>query len=84
MAVDPNTDPQTLEVYFAPHHNQAVRLAKITLARLGERWHITATLNLFGLNLLGQRFCRLESTSLGVSADFIIDGPLRLNMAAQT
>src|SRR5690606_16543366 len=34
---DPNTDPQSVEVAFAPHHNQAARLGKINIARLGER-----------------------------------------------
>ena len=78
---DPNTDPQAVEVYFAPHHNQAVRVGKLILARLGDRWHITASLNLFGLNLLGERFCRLESADLGVSADFMIADGVKLDLA---
>lgn len=72
---DPNTDPQTLEAYYAPHHNQAVRLGKLIYARLGDdRWHISAQINLFGLNLLGERFCRVESEQLGVSGYFSIEG----------
>jgi len=77
---DPNTDPQSVELYFAPHHNQAVRIGKLVLARLGNRWHITAELNLYGLNLLGERFCRLELAQLGVSADFMVEG-LKLDLA---
>ncbi|PTR11753.1 MULTISPECIES: fibronectin type III domain-containing protein [unclassified Novosphingobium] len=76
---DPNTDPQSVELYFAPHHNQAVRVGKLVLARLGNRWHITAELNLYGLNLLGERFCRLELAQLGVSADFMIEN-LKLDL----
>jgi len=81
---DPNTDPQAIEVFFAPHHNQAVRIGKLILARLGDRWHISAQLNLFGLNLLGERFCRLESEQLGVWADFMVADGVRLNLGART
>lgn len=81
--VDPNTDPQAIQAYYVPHHNQAVRIGKLTLLRLGLRWHLTLTLNLFGLNLLGSRFCRVESAQLGVAADFVVDGPLRLQITAQ-
>ncbi|MFX8266560.1 hypothetical protein ABTL47_19800, partial [Acinetobacter baumannii] len=37
---DPNTDPQGVPLYYAPHHNQAVRVGKLLAARLGERWHL--------------------------------------------
>lgn len=77
---DPNTSPQAVQLYYAPHHNQAVRVGKLTIARLGDRWHIDATLNLYGLNLLGRRFCRLDSAQLGVSADFMIQSGLQLNI----
>lgn len=69
---DPNTDPQPVEAYFAPHHNQAKRVGKVIAARLGLRWNITAQLNLYGLALIGVRFVRLESARLGVAADFEI------------
>jgi hypothetical protein len=73
---DPNTDPQAFEAYFAPHHNQAARLGKIAAARLGNRWRLDPLMNLFGLNLIGQRFCRVESEALGVSANFAVEqGP---------
>lgn len=77
---DPNTDPQAVEAFFAPHHNQAARLGKILLGRMGARWHLTLVTNLFGLNLLGKRFCRVETAALGVSAYFMVSG-LRLNLA---
>lgn len=71
---DPNTDPQAVPVYYAPHHNQAVRIGKLVFSRLGDdRWHITGRINLFGLNLLGERFCRLVSAQLGVDAYFAIE-----------
>lgn len=80
-ALDPNTDPQAMPVYDAPHHNQAARIGKLAWTRLGDdRWHITAQLNLFGLNLLGERFCRVESAQLGAAGWFAIDG-LRLRLA---
>lgn len=79
-ADDPATDPKVVEVFFAPHHNQAVRVGKLTLARAeDDRWHINGTLNLFGLNLIGKRFCRLELAQLGVEGWFAVSG-LRLNM----
>lgn len=82
-ADDPNTDPQAVELFYAPHHNQAVRVGKLMLARLGDRWHITALLNLYGLNLIGERFCRFESAQLGVAGYFVVAG-LRLNLDENT
>lgn len=76
--VDPNTSAQAVEVYYAPHHNQAVRLGKLEAARLGDRWHLSLTLNLFGLNLLGRRFCRVRSGLLGIDTAFMIDGGVKL------
>ena len=76
---DPNTDPQAVEAFYAPHHNQASRLGKLTLAQLGDRWHVVAELNLFGLNLLGERFTRFDSQLLGVAGYFMVSG-LRLNL----
>lgn len=77
---DPNNDPQALEVYYAPHHNQGVRVAKLVYSRLGDdRWHIPALLNLYGLNLIGERFCRLVSDQLGVDGVFMVNG-LRLHL----
>lgn len=78
--VDPNTSVQAVEVFYAPHHNQAVRLGKLEAARLGDRWHIDTTLNLFGLNLLGRRFCRVSSGLLGVEGYFMIDGGVKLTI----
>lgn len=81
---DPNTDPQAVQVYFAPHHNQAVRIGKLIFSRLGDnRWHITAQINLYGLNLLGERFCRLQSAQLGVDAYFAIES-LKLDLGKQS
>lgn len=70
---DPNTDAEQLEAYYAPHHNQASRLGKLKLADLSDRWRLTAVLNLYGLNLIGQRFTRLDSTALGVAVWARID-----------
>lgn len=81
--VDPNTSAQAVEVYYAPHHNQAARLGKLEAARLGDRWHLSLTLNLFGLNLLGRRFCRVRSGLLGIDAVFMIDGGVKLSIGKE-
>lgn len=78
---DPNIDPQRVDALFAPHHNQAARIGKINLRQLGDRWHLSGSLNLFGLNLIGERFCRVRSELLDIDAVFKI-GPLRLELAA--
>lgn len=77
---DANTQPQAVELYFAPHHNQAVRVGTILAARLGDRWHLVLTLNLYGLNLFGRRFVRVNSDLLGVNAVFLIEDGVKLNI----
>lgn len=76
---DPNTEPEAVPLYYAPHHNQAARIGKLMAARLGDRWRITGLFNLFGLNLVGKRSVRIESAILGVAADFILEGELQLD-----
>lgn len=78
---DPNTDPQNVQLYYAPHHNQAVRVGKIQAARLGDRWRLQLTLNLYGLMLIGRRFCRVTSAALGIDAEFIVEGGVKLKLA---
>ena len=81
-AEDPNTDPQSVQAFYAPHHNQAMRVGKLLANQLApDRWHIPLVVNLYGLNLIGKRFCRVESALLGVSGYFKIGG-LRLHLAA--
>lgn len=75
---DPNTDPQAVELFWAPHHNQAARVGKLLAARLGERWRLQLVLNLFGLNLFGQRFVRVRSAELDIDAVFAIDDGVKL------
>ena len=76
---DPNIDPQRIDALFAPHHNQAARIGKINLRRLGNRWHLSGALNLFGLNLLGEPFCRVRSAALDIDAVFKV-GPLQMEV----
>lgn len=80
---DPNTDPQTVQAFYAPHHNQAVRIGKLKAAELGQRWRIPVTLNLFGLNLLAQRTCRFESAQFDLAIDCKIESP-KLNTGNNT
>lgn len=77
---DPNAAPQSIELYYAPHHNQAARIGKLIVNQLGDdRWQILALLNLYGLNLIGRRFVALDSTAFGVAGIFKVDG-LKLNL----
>lgn len=75
---DPNTDPQSVQLYYAPHHNQAVRVGKLLAARLSDRLHLELTTNLYGLNLLGRRFVRVISAETKVDAVFMIDGGVKI------
>lgn len=75
---DPNTDPQGVPLYYAPHHNQAVRVGKLLAARLGERWHLDIASNLYGLNLLGRRFVRVTSAQAAIDAVFAIETGVKI------
>ncbi len=79
---DPNADPQSLPANYIPHHNQAIRVGYRHAESLDpDRWHLTALLDLRGLDLLGRRFCRLESESMGIFAWFEIK---RLRLIVRT
>lgn len=54
------------DCFFCPDHNQAQRIGKRMLRRLGERWTMTLTVNLFGLNAIGERFIRVTIPELGI------------------
>ena len=70
---DPNSDPQSLPANYSPHHNQAIRVGYRHAESLDpDRWHLTALLDLRGLDLLGRRFCRLETEVMGIYAWFEI------------
>ena len=75
---DPNTDPQSVQLYFAPHHNQASRVGKLIAARRGNRWHLDMVTNLYGLNLLGQRFVRVTSAQAAIDAVFAIESGVKI------
>lgn len=67
---------QALTAYYAPHHNQAMRVGKPIFARLGnDRWQIELQCNLLGLDLIGRRFCKLDSALFGVTGWFMIERP---------
>lgn len=80
---DPNTDPQVVQLYYAPHHNQAVRVGTLLAARLGERWHLDLTTNLYGLNLLGELYCRVRSALLDLDAVFRIEDGVKPNITKE-
>lgn len=56
------------DCYYCPDHNQAQRIGKRILARLGDRWALTITTNLYGLNAVGERFITVTISELGLSA----------------
>lgn len=78
---DANADPSPVQLFWAPHHNQAARVGKLMATRLGDRWHIEARANAFGLNLIGRRFCAVSSAALGVSAEFMVESGVRIEVS---
>lgn len=74
------------DCYFCPDHNQAQRIGKRILKRLGDRWALTITTNLFGLNAIGERFITVTISELGITelsfevTSIKID-PARLNVS---
>lgn len=74
------------DCYFCPDHNQAQRIGKRILKRLGERWALTITTNLYGLNAIGERFITVTISELGITdlsfevTSIKID-PARLNVS---
>ena len=55
-----------LDAYFIPDHNQAQRVGKRLLKKLGERWALTISTNLYGLNAIGERFVTITISELGI------------------
>ena len=74
------------DCYYCPDHNQAQRIGKRILKRLGERWALTITTNLYGLNAIGERFITVTISELGITelsfevTSIKID-PARLNVS---
>jgi hypothetical protein len=62
------SEVQRFDAYYCPDHNQASRLGKRFLAKLGPVWNLTVTCNLYALNLIGERFALLTLEELGITA----------------
>ena len=58
--------PQRFDILFCPHHNQAVRLGKLLLLRLGDRWQLQLEGDLVFLSLIGERFCYITIPVLAI------------------
>lgn len=54
------------DAYYIPDHNQAQRVGKRLLKKLGDRWSLTMTTNLYGLNVIGERFITVTITELAI------------------
>ena len=57
------------EAYWAPNHNQGVRVAKRVLRAKRAQYDVQMTLNLYGLELREERFFALEVEEMGLSAN---------------
>lgn len=77
-------ESQRFDIYYAPHHNQAVRLGKRLAAKLSDRWNLVVVTNLYGLNLIGRRFCRLTCTELEIFAVAFEISALKIDFEAGT
>ena len=63
----PNTT--RVDAFFIPEHNQAQRVRKRLAAQLeADRWQLTMTTNIYGLNVIGERFVTVTISELGISS----------------
>ena len=56
----------------------------IFASKLSDRWNLVVVTNLFGLNLIGERFCRLTCNELGIEAVSFEVSSLRIDFDAGT
>ena len=56
----------TIQAYWIPNHNQASRIAKRLLRQQRAQYRLSASLNLHGLRLIGERFFYLNYPELGI------------------
>jgi hypothetical protein len=56
----------TVTAFWAPNHNQASRIAKRLLRQQRAQYRLSATLNLHGLRLIGERFFYLSHPAFGI------------------
>lgn len=60
---------QRFDIFEAPHHNQASRIAKRLLRRLNPEWTHKIVTDLAGLNAIGERFINLTISELDISEE---------------
>jgi hypothetical protein len=56
----------TIQSFWTPNHNQASRIAKRLLRQQRAQFRLSASLNLHGLRLIGERFFYLSYPDLGI------------------
>lgn len=61
-----------LEVYAAPNHSQARRLAKIHTHKMNPRWSGKVITNFYGLNAVGEETVTIKFAPLGIDEDFVV------------
>jgi hypothetical protein len=61
---------QDLTLSMVPSHGQARRLAKIVMADGNPRHKLTLQTNMFGLNVIGQRFIRVKIAEINLDDTF--------------
>lgn len=59
-------EQSTIQAYWIPNHNQASRIAKRLLRQQRAQYRLSASLNLHGLRLIGERFFYLTYPELGI------------------
>jgi len=63
-----------LSLDLVPSNSQALRLAKIHIAKSNPRWRGTITTNLAGLNALGERAIYVQIPELDIDEPFLVTG----------
>jgi hypothetical protein len=61
-----------LEVYAAPNHSQARRIAKIYTHKKNPRWSGKVITNFYGLNAVGEETVTIKFAPLGIDEDFAV------------
>jgi hypothetical protein len=63
----------SLQVFWIPNHNQAVRIEKRLLTAARARYKISASLKYHGVRLIGERNFRLVHSEMGIDRTFEVD-----------
>lgn len=71
-----------LDLAFVPSYTQALRLAKVVMAKGNPKWFLTLTCSLAALNALGERIVHVN-LDVGINEDFLVTA-YQINVEQQT